>query len=73
MNTFSAAILIVFGNSSSQFTEINNRGGIMVEFIENTFNINTQLKYVFSIKNYDTSTCPIMLLLSIIISYNKNL
>jgi len=38
MNVFSFGIIIVFFNTSSQFTEMNNRGDIMVEFIEYTFN-----------------------------------
>jgi len=37
-------------NNTSHFTEMNNRGGVMVEFIEYTFNIDTQLKSVFIIK-----------------------
>jgi hypothetical protein len=53
MNVFSLGIFIVFFNiSSSQFTEMNNRGDIMVEFIEYTCNIETQLKSVFIIKNW---------------------
>jgi len=31
---------------------MNNRGDIMVEFIEYTFNIDIQLKSVFIIKNW---------------------
>lgn len=56
MDVFSVGIFIVFFNTSSQFTDVSNRGDIMVGFIEHTFNINTQLKYVFIIKNRHIDT-----------------
>jgi len=51
---------------------MNNRGDIIVEFIEYTCNIDTQLKSVFIVK-FDMLTCSFILLLSIKISCKKNL
>jgi len=64
MSVFSFGIFIIFFNTSSQFTEMNNRGDIMVEFIEYTFNVDTQLKSVFIKKKSDILTVSLILLLS---------